>query len=230
MFLRRSNLLKDLSVNLKGKLKDPATVTLKGGGVGGIGLLNAGKGMKSGLESHGKQPDAAEPKDVVKPKPLPDRVEATKSGELSDKLVAAKGTQQDGILKELKAGKGAEFTEALALAIPRLQGEIREKTRDTLAERLTRMSARQLGEYMKNDDPEIRRGALIASYMKDVRENIPLLIERLSDTDPGVARAAAVVLKEMTKQDFGPEPGADREELNKAIAAWKDWWARQGNR
>jgi hypothetical protein len=226
MFLRRANLMKDLSANLRGRLKDPATVVLKSGGVGGAGLKDIGKSLKPALAPQGRHTDNT-PKEAPKRKPIPDRIEETESDRLSNRLVEASPAKRQQVLEEFKTGKGVQYTEALSLAISRLDGEAREKTRDTLAERLTRMSARQLGEYMKDENPEIRRGAVMAIYMKDLSEHVPLLIERLGDGDSGVARAAQLVLKEMTKQEFGPEPGADREERDRAIAAWKEWWRKQ---
>ena len=86
-----------------------------------------------------------------------------------------------------------------------------------------------LAKYMKDADAEIRRGAVIASGSKikngkGDREHIPLIIDRLSDDDPNVVYAAATILKGVTNKDFGPEFGASREEHDKAIKEWKDWW------
>ena len=57
-----------------------------------------------------------------------------------------------------------------------------------------------------------------------MRSQIPLIIDRLNDGDPNVAYAAEQILKHLTKQDFGPEFGASREDHDKAIKKWKDWW------
>jgi len=34
-------------------------------------------------------------------------------------------------------------------------------------------------------------------------------------------------LKSLTAQDFGPTPGATKDERTAATAAWKAWWAKQ---
>jgi vesicle coat complex subunit len=92
------------------------------------------------------------------------------------------------------------------------------------------MTARILRGYLQDPDAEIRRAAVLASAMKDLRDHIPLLIERLDDGEPLVVRAAVAALKAMTNQDFGPASGATAEEHKKAVAAWKDWWSRQGDK
>jgi hypothetical protein len=43
-----------------------------------------------------------------------------------------------------------------------------------------------------------------------------------------VARAAHAALKSLTNQDFGPDLDATRAEREKAVAAWKAWWDKQG--
>jgi hypothetical protein len=226
LFLKRANLMKDLSANLKGKTSGLGEHVLRGG-VGLIKPPDPGKSLKAALGPQDKEPEDPRPKNPPAMKPLPTRVEDSEVSKLSTRLVEAKADDQDRILKELRDSKGSEYTEALAVSIPRLQGETREKTRYAFAERLSRMSATQLEKYLKDDDAEIRRAATNATYMKGLRDHVPLLIERLQDTDAGVVRTAHVALKEMTKQDFGPDLGATREDIEKAIKDWKDWWNKQ---
>jgi len=41
-----------------------------------------------------------------------------------------------------------------------------------------------------------------------------------------VARAAHAALKNLTKQDFGPDADASRAERAQAIERWNDWWSK----
>jgi len=122
-----------------------------------------------------------------------------------------------------------------------VQGKEREKVRDTLAERLTRMKAEYLEECMKDRDAELRAAAIRASYakmsdtdpelraaaMRCRRTHVPLIIDRINDPDPFVVRAAHTVLRDMSKEDFGPAYGCTREEVAQAVKDWKDWWKKQ---
>jgi hypothetical protein len=206
LFLRRVNLARDLSASLTG-MKDPGEVKLTAGGVGGEALVQ--KGLVSGLVlKDGKE-------------------NANDATRLSRELLRAPADQQEALIGKLKDGKGAEYTEALALAIPQLPGELRLKARDALAERLARMKATTLRDKMQDEDAEVRRAAAVASYMREERSLVPDLIALVEDKDPVVARAAQAALKELTKQDFGPAPGATTTERAKAVAAWKAWWQKQ---
>ena len=48
--------------------------------------------------------------------------------------------------------------------------------------------------------------------------------------DAWVVRAAAVSLRSLTGQDFGPSAAATADERAKAVAAWKAWWKGQRGR
>lgn len=222
MFLRRANLMRDLSNNLKGKVKDPFSTELKGGG---LVLTPPKEKLGSGLAAEKKNAHIdIKDKNPKKQEPIPTRSENKKAEELSDKLVDASEENRDKVLAELKDSKGVEYTEALAFAIPRLSDrEIRDKARDALAERLVRLKAASLVTYIKDPDPEIRRAALLASGTKKLEEHIPLMVERLNDADPDVVRAAYTSLKHISKEDFGPQFGATREEHEKSVKLWKEW-------
>lgn len=227
LFLRRSNLVKDLSTSLKGQLKDPALETTLKGGLRPPGS----KPLKSAFAPEDKKA-LVDPrtKEQPKMKPLPSRSENTEVEDLSKKLLEAKGEDRAKLLKEYtaKTGKnGDDYTEALAVVIPRMQGDDRSSAREALATRMTRLSARQLARDLKDPDAEIRAAAVVASEAKELREHIPLIIDKLDDLDPYVVRAALTVLKKMTKQDFGPERGATREEHDKAVKEWKAWWENE---
>lgn len=241
LFLVRANVAKDLSVTLKGKLKDPGTRTLKAGGVGvdGVGPRRekADKVAESSDKKSQKESDVSkltDPKEKLGAPSAPKTAAGATENEeiqvarkMSEDLVAASAQQQDELLGKYKEGKGASYTLALAGAIPRLSGEGKTKARDALAERFTRMTAETLRSELKDDDPEIRRAASLACAMKDDKKHVPDLIPLLGDSEPLVARAAHAALKSLSNQDFGPAKDAAPKERAEAIEGWKTWWAKQ---
>jgi hypothetical protein len=237
LFLRRSNLVRDLSSGLTG-LKGGRD--LRAGGVGGGGL----KGSKESLGSTGigdkdTKPSRGSGSTEAKKGPPDARVSGTKppvvqrpredtpSGKLARDLVNAPASKRGVVLAKLREGKGVVYTEALAAAIPRLDADSRRKARDALGERLTRMKPTTLRNYLKDEDAELRRAAALATAAKESKVLIPDLIRLLSDPEGIVERAAYAALKDMTGKDFGPRAGADRRERSRAIAAWEMWWRKQ---
>lgn len=232
LFLRRANFARDLTSHFRGKLQDPGRVVLRAGGVGGDALPGAASppGLKSALEPDkpGSPPPAdasADPKPA--PRPTPRTPEEAAVVKLSDELVRARPEKRKEVLDQLREGKGAKYTEALADAIPQLNGDDKRKAREALADRLTRMKSETLHRYLQDDLPEIRRAAALACAMKEEVEHVPGLIDLLRDPEPVVVRAAHAALKELTRQDFGPALGADKEEVDKAVEAWRAWWAKK---
>ena len=120
-------------------------------------------------------------------------------------------------------GKGVVYTEALAQAIPELTGADKRKAREALSDRLTRMSAETLSKYLKDRDTEVRRAAAWACACKESKAHIPELIGLLDDREATVAYTAHAALKELTGQKFPFDP----KDRAKAIAQWKQWWAKQ---
>ena len=145
---------------------------------------------------------------------------------LAKDFAGASGAKAAEMLKHLRESKGASFTKALVLGIGQLDGPRKSEAREALAERLTRMTADTLREMLRNDEPELRRAAALACAMKDDKDHVPDLIDRLTDEDV-VARAAKAGLKSLTGQDFGPEPDATAERRKAAAEAWRAWWAKQ---
>jgi hypothetical protein len=216
LFLKRANLARDLTAHLKGKLKDPGERTIRAGGIGGDSLRGGKGGLKSGIEGKESRP-------IRKPLQSAD----PESVKLADALVKAPPARQAKLLEKMQAEKGSQYTEALATAIPQLNDETRRLARDALADRLTRMKATVLAEYLQDDDGEIRRAAALAVAMKENKELIPNLIPLLRDAEVSVARAAHAALKELTGQDFGPAAKATREDRDQAAVKWLQWWAKQ---
>ncbi len=214
LFLKRANLAQDLSRVLKTQMKDGMQSALRQGGVGGAELVkNVRKPFFGG-------PVAEDPKHE------PDADEEARAARLGKALAAAEGAKQEQALKELRDNKGAAFTQALAHAIPQLEGDSLKKAREALAERMSRMTSATLGVKLDDDDPEVRRAAALAVAMKEDKSHTYKLIELLSDSEPTVTHAAHAALKSLSNEDFGPAKGATREERLKAILAWKAWWGK----
>jgi hypothetical protein len=224
LMLSRANVAKDLSRDLRGRLKD-GIVTLRSGGVGREALENIGKksadakndkGNNAKVDPSGKASSAAVPieKEDVE----------SHAARLSDELAKADTPQQAELLEKFQEEKGTMYTLAIAGAIPRLSGDAKTKARDALATRFTRMTAATLRQELQDDDPEIRRAATLACAMKDDKSHIPDLIPILQDREPIVGRAAHAALKSLSGKDFGPKTGATSQGLINAVAAWKGWW------
>jgi hypothetical protein len=205
LFLRRANLAQDLSVTLKGRVRDPGQHQLRA-----VEDIDKGPGRPApeAGDGAGRDPKEARPS-AVDPE----------VARLSDELVKAGAGRQDQALQALRDGKGAVYTDALAHAIHRLEGSVKGKARDALADRLTRMKAATLADKLRDDDFEVRRAAALACAMKEERAHVPRLIEMLQDPEADVARAAHAALKSLAGQDLGRD-----------AAAWKEWWSKSGGK
>jgi HEAT repeat protein len=168
-------------------------------------------------------PPSPAPKVEAAPAPPADPVAAG----LADELVRAAPAAWPDLLGRVRDGKGAEFTRALAAAIPRLDADRRRAARDALAERLSRMTAETLRGLMTAPDAEVRRAAVLAAAMRDDPDHAPDLIARLADESEPVVRAARAGLKSLSggRADFGPAPDATPDQRRAAAAAWRAWWA-----
>lgn len=231
MFLVRANLARDLTAALRGGLQDPGEVVLRGGGVDPGGLQTPRLGPA--LEPHKPNPDPSKPTKPSPDKPLPSKEKPPVGGadaevsRLTNRLVEARGGQQNEVLTQLRDGKGPVYTLALANAIHQLSGEAKSRARDALAARLTRMSSATLADKLEDEDLEVRRGAALAVAMKEDRAHFNRLIRLLEDPETPVVRAAHAALKSLSGQDFGPAPDATRAERTKSVAAWKAWVGKQ---
>lgn len=149
-------------------------------------------------------------------------------GLLTKQLVEATPAQSDEVVSKLRDGKGAVYTQALAGAIPQMSGIARDKAREALAERLTRMTAATLHDKLSDENPEVRRAAALACAMKESASHVPDLIVLLEDPAPAVPPAACAALKSLTNQDFGAISRSDTVQQQRVVAAWKAWWQKQG--
>jgi hypothetical protein len=213
LFLRRANLAGDLTSSLKGKLSDETTLKASGSDLKGITM----KGIEEKKDT--KNPNPSSPA-----KPIDEK---TDQGKIAKEIVQTSGDKQKQLIEKYRDEKGVKYTEALATAIPHLNGEAKNNARDALAQRLARMTAKTLTDYLTDEDPEIRVAAVLACDLKESKAHIPQLIEMLRDKESVVERAAHTALKDLSKQDFGPMANATAAERDKAIAAWQEWWKKQ---
>lgn len=178
-----------------------------------------------------KKPPARSVVEKPQPKkPAADDSLATPAARMAADLARSTGGRHGLLLNVYRDGKGAEFTEALALAIPQLKGDLQRKTRQALAERLTRMKDSTLKAYLSDEDLEIRIAAARACAVKGSKSLIPDLIPLVRETRGGVAEAAHQALKNLSGQDFGPKAGASREERVQAARQWSEWWSKQAGK
>jgi len=229
LFLRRANLARDLTLALRGKVEDPGEVKLSAGGVGGEGPKQP-LGLKAALDSPEMFAGPKSEGDLGRTgKPVASETDR-ETARLVDRLVKAAGTKQDEVIAEMRDAKGVVYTQALASAIPQLEGEAHKKAREALAERMSRMKSETLGVKLEDDDPEVRRAAALAVAMKEDKTHVERLIDLLDDKDAAVKKAAHAALKSLSEQDFGPAAGASRDEQQKAAAAWREWWKEKTKR
>jgi hypothetical protein len=202
LFLRRANLARDLSAKIRGRLGDRA--------------LRAGSG-KDVEKRPGGEP-ANEKNKPQEAKPLPELGDSPKE-RLAKELIGASEGDRPGLLRKFTAGRGPEYTDALALAAARLEGDAQAKTREALANRLVRMQPKTLVEYLKDEDAEMRRAAAKACGMRrpPLRSSIPALVKLLRDPQESVIEAAHESLKTLAGGDLGTKP-----------EPWEEWLKKLG--
>jgi HEAT repeat protein len=135
---------------------------------------------------------------------------------LARDLLRADPLRREMLLNRYRDTKGAAYTHALAGVIAGFKGAEKEKAREALAQRLTRMTADTLRDKFADEDAEVRHAAVAACARKRDRSLLPDLIALLEGPEPLTARLAEESLDELTGQHF-PHP-----------AAWKEWWKKNG--
>jgi hypothetical protein len=132
----------------------------------------------------------------------PDAGEEAEAARLASDLSEARGNRRDQLLSRYRDEKGVVFTLALAGTIHAFEGEFQGRARSALAERLTRMTSATLRERLREEDPELRRAAVVASGRKGDAELVPDVIALLDDKDSDVAESAESTLRELTGKSF----------------------------
>jgi hypothetical protein len=143
---------------------------------------------------------------------------------LRDSLVEAKPLRQTELLILFRDRTGPAYDNALLQSLPELTGDVQKLARKVLADRMHSLPLKELRERLHDKDPEIRRGAARASGLREDKAIVPGLIDLLDDPDAEVGKQALQALRQITTHDFGPRPGADREQRMQAITAWREWW------
>ncbi len=142
-------------------------------------------------------------------------------------LLEAKGDAQLALLAGFRDGADDDNTVVLALAIAKLDGEVRHQARDILTHRLCRLSASVLRDKLQDDNLEIRCGAALACGRKLAKEHIGDLIGLLNDPEMDAVQAARAALVKLTGEDFGPYRDSSRREREEAVASWLKWWKQR---
>jgi HEAT repeat protein len=153
--------------------------------------------------------------------------EDTEGMRLADALAQAPPGRRPDVVAKYRDSKGAQYTEALALAIAREGGNARRQLREALAERMTRMTEKTLGQYLEDEDAEVRRAAALGLAMRESKAHVEGLIGLLLDPQPSVERAAHAALRSLSGEDFGPALNATEDEKTEAAARWRQWWAKR---
>ncbi|QEL15683.1 hypothetical protein [Limnoglobus roseus] len=219
LFLKKSNLVADLTRQINGKIKDPGNGELRGSRGGPLAI--AAFGRKIDVNTDGA-PDPTSP-NVGKVRGL------SEADRIANGLLAKQSdTKWDGKLKAVRDGKGGQNTAGLAQAIPLLPDKRMIEARAALADRLTRMTAATLKAMLADRDAELRRAACLAVAMKDEKSLTLDLIDRVTDIDDIVVRATRASLKAMFNKDLGPPTGSNDERKRIALDEWKSWYTREG--
>ena len=86
-----------------------------------------------------------------------------------------------------------------------------------------------LAAALQAESPTVRTRACRRAAEAEDPTVIPLLVERLEDTDPGVRMFAIGALRRMTKQSFGYRYFDDEVTRLRAVRQWRDWLARRNH-
>jgi hypothetical protein len=153
---------------------------------------------------------------------------SAEGGRLAGKLLRTASEDRPGVVATYRDNKGVEYSEALAIAAARESGEARGQLREALAARMARMKDKSLLSYLQDEDPELRRAAVLGLALRKRASCMPQVIGVLLDPDPSVERAAHAALCSLSGgQDFGPAMHAPEQERQDAVARWRAWWEKQ---
>jgi HEAT repeat protein len=146
---------------------------------------------------------------------------------LKDLLVKSRPGRQEELLLVFKDRQGPVYDKAVAQALPALTGAVQKTGRTVLADRMYCVPLKELRARLRDADPEIRLAAVRVSRQRAEQALLPELIDTLNDGNPDVAKQSRDVLRHLTRRDFGPPDGANREQRQEAIAAWRNWLDRR---
>jgi hypothetical protein len=78
-------------------------------------------------------------------------------------------------------------------------------------------------QRLQNEDPAVRCDAILEAGNTKNAKTIPLLIDRLSDTESDVRMFSGIALRKITGKDFGWQSWDPRIKRDKAIRRWRQW-------
>lgn len=212
LFLCKSNLARDLSSKVQ---KEVSTE------------MRAGAGPSTPAPKTAPTTGSTAGPSQFIPNPVIRGPEGNEAAVIAGELLRASGKDWGGTLSRLRDSKGSVYTQALVASASRLEGDRQKETRTALAERLTRMTAQTLRTMAKDEEVELRRGAVLAMAMKDEKAHIPDLVAALMDDEELVVRAAKAGLKSLAGQDFGPRVNATPADKKFAVDSWNEWLRKQ---
>jgi hypothetical protein len=140
-----------------------------------------------------------------------------------------RGARLKQVLTELETRRGPEVLSTLATAVNNADGEVRDLSRELLERHLGRQPATVVKEKLKDEQVEVIKAAVrVAGKTRSLGGD---LIDLVADDRTEVREAAHTALVSLAKgEDFGPSPGADREEREQAQQKWRAWWEKQNAR
>lgn len=149
--------------------------------------------------------------------------------ELVRALRTRRGDALAGVVGELGKRDGDEAFAGLALAAAHADKEARKLARELLDARVGTGSMSRVKEYLEETSAEVRKSAVRVAIEKHT-DLMPVVLDRLTDADPGVRAEAREQLRKLSKgkADFGPQATATREEQAEAKKRWKAWWEKNG--
>jgi len=86
-------------------------------------------------------------------------------------------------------------------------------------------AAKALARALADDSPEVRRQAVMSLAWCGGREQIPILLAALTDSDWVVRQGAWAALTNLTGMGFGFDALAEAELRKRQIQKWQQWWA-----
>jgi hypothetical protein len=78
-------------------------------------------------------------------------------------------------------------------------------------------------QRLQSEDPAVRSEAIVEAGKTKNAKTVPLLIDRLSDTQPDIRMFAGVALRKITGKDFGWQSWDSRTDRDQAIRRWRQW-------
>ncbi|MGH7150599.1 MAG: HEAT repeat domain-containing protein, partial [Planctomycetota bacterium] len=83
---------------------------------------------------------------------------------------------------------------------------------------------------LKDEDDFVRHNAALTLGELDARSAVPALLDSLGDGNAIVRDSAITALRRITRQNIKFDPHAGKEERDRALKAWRQWWQSSGEK